>query len=131
VRFDAYPDLELPAHVYSVGAIAVSGGHRQSWVKYVPVRLKLERADPRAIPNFTVSANVVLESEPNTLLVPRECVFYGPKPFAYVRGPTGWEKRELQLGLANNVAVAVRSGLREGEVVAAQQPERSLTVAAQ
>jgi HlyD family secretion protein len=125
VRFDAYPGLELPAKVYSVGAIAVGSGSRYGWVKNIPVRLKLEKLDPRVIPNFSVSADIVLEREPDTLLIPRECVFHDPEnqePFAYVQEPSGWEKRELELGTANNVAVAVHAGLREGEVVAAEQP---------
>ena len=86
------------------------------------MRLKIDQMDPRVIPNFSVSADVILSSEPNALLAPRECVFYDPKPFAYVRGLSGWERRDLELGLANNVTVAVRSGLHEGDVIATQPP---------
>ncbi|MBM3745733.1 MAG: HlyD family efflux transporter periplasmic adaptor subunit [Acidobacteria bacterium] len=125
VRFDAYPDLELPAHVYSIAAMPRTGGFRGSFVKEVPLVLKLDKLDPRVIPDLSVSADVVLEREEQAAVAPLESVFRdGPQgaPFAFLRGPKGWERREVELGLANHVAVVVRSGLRPGEVVAAERP---------
>jgi hypothetical protein len=40
----------------------------------------------------------------------------------YLRGPNGWEKREVELGLASNTTVAIRSGLRSGDVIALARP---------
>jgi len=125
VRLDAFPGLELPARLYYIGAIANSRGFRGNYVKEVSIRLKLEKTDPRVIPNYSVSADVILDSESMATLVPLEAVFSGASgepPFAWVQGPDGWEKTELELGLANRVAAAVRSGLREGDVVAAEWP---------
>jgi len=125
VRFDAYPDLELPAHVYSIAAMPRSGGFRGTYVKEVPLVLKLDKLDPRVIPDLSVSADVVLEREEQATVAPLEAVFRDGAqgaPFAFLRGPRGWERREVELGMANNVAVAVRSGLRPGEVVAAERP---------
>ena len=54
-------------------------------------------------------------------IIPRAAVFSDPEdgdPVAYVHTGTGWEKRDLELGLRNNVEVAVTSGLRAGEAVA-------------
>ena len=39
-------------------------------------------------------------------------------PVAFVHTGSGWEKRDLELGLQTNVEVAVTSGLRAGEAVA-------------
>ena len=77
------------------------------------------------IPNLTVSADVILRREPSDGIVPREAVFRDAddgQPFAYVRTTAGWEKRDLDLGIANNVDVEVRSGLNEGDVVAVSNP---------
>lgn len=127
VRVDAFPDLELPATVHSIGTIARANKRRGSaYVRNIPVRLSLERTDPRVIPNYSACADVVLESEENITIVPLECVFSdenSPTPFAFVKGAAGWQRRELELGLANNIDVAVHSGLAEGETVAAEQPE--------
>lgn len=123
-RFDAFPALELPARVYSIGSLAHSRGQRPDYVREVPVRLRLERVDPRAIPSLSVSADIVLEREQSAAIIPREATLRdadGGRPFAYVRAPRGWERRELELGLGNSIAVAVRSGLSEGEIVALER----------
>jgi hypothetical protein len=41
---------------------------------------------------------------------------------AFVRGPSGWEKRDVELGVVNSIAAEVKSGLNTGDVVAAEWP---------
>jgi hypothetical protein len=94
-------------------------------MKEIPVRLRLEKMDSRVIPDLTVSADVVVEREEQAAaMAPLESVFRDAAgaPYVLVRGPKGWQKREVELGLANNVAAAIRSGLRAGEVIALAQP---------
>jgi len=127
VRFDAYPDLELPARVYSIGAMPNTGGFRISYVKEVPVVLKLEKLDPRVIPDLSVAVDVILRAEPSAVLAPLEGIFRdapGGPACVFVENQRGWERREVEIGLANNVAAVVRSGLRPGEVIAAERPPR-------
>jgi HlyD family secretion protein len=126
VHFDAYPDLDVPARVYSIGAMTKPGGFRSSFMKEIPVRLRLERIDPRVIPDLTVSADVVIEREDQANVVPIEAVFQdAPEAsrYVYVRGPGGWLRREVEPGLYNYTTVAIRSGLRPGEVVALSRPQ--------
>jgi multidrug resistance efflux pump len=125
VRFDAYPDLELPARVYSVGAMTKSGGMRASYMKELPVKVKLEKMDPRVIPDLSVSVDVIEETEQAAAIVPREAIFRDASdqaPHVYVRGEGGWERREIELGPVNHVAAIVRRGLNAGEVLAADRP---------
>jgi multidrug efflux pump subunit AcrA (membrane-fusion protein) len=124
VRLDAYPGLELAAHVYSIGAVPVPG-RRPNFMRQIPIRLKLDQMDPLVVPDLTASADVTLESERQAALVPLSSVFHdGPagKPFVFVQSPTGWVKRQIELGLSNNVEGAIRSGLKRGEVVAIESP---------
>lgn len=126
VRFDAYPDLVLPAHVFSIGAMTNPGGMRASFVREVAVKLRLDELDPRVIPDLSVSADVVIETapEPSTLIA-RESVFRDSAdtdPYVFVRAGTAWVRRNVELGLANNISVAVTSGLEKGEVVALSRP---------
>lgn len=129
VRFDAYPDLELPARVYSVGGIAKQGGQRASYVKEIPVRLKLERTDPRVIPDLSVSADVIIDSEPQqAAVVPLAAVFRDAPsrtPYVYVQRPEGWVRRDVQLGVISFTAAAVRSGINATDVVAVERPPDS------
>jgi hypothetical protein len=60
-------------------------------------------------------------------LLPIECLFHeGGKTLAYVKSASGWEKRPVELGLTNYIAAVVASGLREGEVVAAERPAHAI-----
>jgi HlyD family secretion protein len=127
VHFDAYPSLELPAHVTAVTAFARSRGWRGSYVTDIPVRLKLDRMDARVLPNFTVSVDLVLAGSEEAVIVPRAGVFdEDGKPCVYAQAAGGFERREVELGMSNNVAAVVTSGLREGEVVAAERPAHAI-----
>lgn len=126
VRFDAYPDLVLNARVYSLGAITRQGGQRASYVKEIPVKLKLEELDSRIIPDLSVSADIIVESETQQAsIVPSGAVFQeaATRPYVFVQGPTGWTRREVELGVASFIQVAVRNGLKPNEVVALDRPQ--------
>ncbi len=124
-RFEALPGLVLPGHVYSVGTIARGRKRGTGYLTGIPVRLKLDRTDPRLLPHYSVSADVVLGQEDNAVIVPRGAVFSSEvdgAPVAFVRRASGWEERKLRLGLANNIEVAVHAGIQAGEVVALERP---------
>ena len=127
VHFDAYPDLELPARVVAIGAITKSGGLRADYYKEVPVRLKLERMDSRVIPDLSISADVVVETDEQTSVVPREAVFAGQsnsaKPFVFVQSSQGWEKREVELGKKSFTHISVKKGLAPGDKIALNRPD--------
>ena len=75
IRVDAYPGLEVTAHIDSIGAMTRAGGQRGAFVKEVPVVIKIESMDPRIIPDLSVSADIILDGETETNLVPRNAVF--------------------------------------------------------
>jgi HlyD family secretion protein len=124
VHFDAYPDLELPAEVVGLGAMPKASSFRAEYVKEVAVSLRLLKLDPRVIPDLSVSADILLDTEPQALVVPRESIFSGGegKPYVFLQQPTGWVQRDIELSNSNFVAAAVRSGLRAGDVVATERP---------
>lgn len=82
--------------------------------------------DPRVIPDLSVSADVIVERQDQAAAVaPLESVFRDSaeaKPYVFLRGPSGWQRQEVELGLTSNTAVAVRSGLRAGDVIALARP---------
>ncbi|MCW5980122.1 MAG: HlyD family efflux transporter periplasmic adaptor subunit [Bryobacteraceae bacterium] len=127
VRFDAFPELELPARVYAIGTVAKARQFRQEYVKEVPVKLKLEKMDPRVIPDLSVSADIVVAREERAVVAPMESVFRDDdgEPFVFLRTPSGWQRREIEIALANHVEVGVRTGLDPGQSVARVRPPRS------
>jgi multidrug efflux pump subunit AcrA (membrane-fusion protein) len=130
VRFDAFPGLELPAHVHAIGAMTRQGGFRASYVKDIPLILKLDKLDGRVIPDLSVSVDVELErGEQQATLVPIASVFEdaaGEGTYVFVQKGEGWERRPVQLGIADNLTVAVKSGIRAGEVVALDRPPEGI-----
>lgn len=124
-RFDAYPGMELPAHVIGIGAMTKPGVWRPTYMRELPVRLKLDKMDPRVIPDLSASADVVLATEKQATVAPLEAVFHeseAEKPFVFLKSPAGWRRQEVELGLKNHIAAAILSGLQKGDVLAAERP---------
>lgn len=130
VRFDAFPGLELPGHVYGLGSVAKSARYRPDWVKEMPVSIKLDQMDPRVIPDLSVSVDIILDSQEAAVVVPREAVMQdelpggnSSEPYALVRAANGqWARRKVETGLLNHVRIAIKSGVNAGEVVALEKP---------
>ncbi len=124
IRFDAYPGLEVPAHVVNVAAVPRSGGMRASFVREIPVRLKIDKMDPRIIPDLSCSVDVVLEEQNDTTVAPLSGVFPDAstgKQVVYIKQGEAWIRREVETGLGNNLVVTVK-GLNPGEVIALDPP---------
>ncbi len=124
-ELDAYPDLALPTHVAAIGAVPRSGGRRPSFVKDIPIRLKLDQQDPKVIPDLSAGTNIVLAAEKQATLAPLGSIFQDndqSRPYVFIRSPDGWERREVEVGLKDNVYAAIRSGLQAGDEIAAERP---------
>ncbi|MEP7365404.1 MAG: HlyD family efflux transporter periplasmic adaptor subunit [Acidobacteriota bacterium] len=131
VKFDAFPDLVLPAKVYAIGTVAKSSRYRPDWIKEMAVVLKLEKIDPRVIPDLSVSVDVVVDSAENATMVPREAVQYEPggsnqpaESFVWVRNGPAWDRRKIVVGVVNATTVSIQSGLEPGETVALETPPK-------
>ena len=123
VKLDAYADIEVPATVIGIGAMAKTSPFRANWVSDIPIRLKLDRVEPRIIPDLTASAEIILNTEREAVIAPRAGVFQdNGTPFVFLRSPSGWIRKDVELGLTNHVGVAVRNGLRKGDIIALQRP---------
>jgi HlyD family secretion protein len=123
IRIDAYPDLELPGTLIGIGALAKASTFRARFVGEIPIRLKIDKMDTRVIPDLTGSAEIVLNSERNTMLVPRSAVFAeNNESYVFVQGPEGWLKKKVEVGTPNYTNVAIKGGIQKGDVVALQRP---------
>jgi HlyD family secretion protein len=123
IRLDAYPDIELPGTLIGIGALSKTSTFRASYVGEIPIQLKIDRTDARVIPDLTGSAEIVLNTESNTLLAPREAVFdENGGPVVFLQGPEGWIRKPVELGVVNFTTVAIHSGVKKGDVIALQRP---------
>jgi HlyD family secretion protein len=123
IRLDAYPDMNLPGTLIGIGAMSKTSTFRASYVGEIPVRIKIENTDPRLIPDLTGSAEIVLNTERNTLVLPRSAVFEeADGQYVFVQGPEGWLRKKVDLGLTSFTNAVIKSGVEKGEVVALQRP---------
>jgi macrolide-specific efflux system membrane fusion protein len=118
ITLDAFPGLQFPGTVHSIGALATGGWRQQDYVRNIPVRIKIEGNDPRLIPDLSAGVNVEISREESATLISRSAIQTdGDKQFALVKSADGFQRREIQIGAANPTHAAVLSGLRPGEVV--------------
>ncbi len=123
VTLDAFPDLTFKGRVYSVGAMARASRFESYYFRSVPVVIQIEGSHPRLLPDMSGAADVLLESSQDKPLVPLEAVrSEDGRAFVYLRGPKGFEKRYVEIGVRGTIEGAVLSGLRAGDVVALAEP---------
>ncbi len=72
---------------------------------------------------MTCEAEIIVAQYEKAIYVPVQCVVQvSGQPIAYVRTPTGYERREVEIGLDNNRRVHILSGLKVGEEVLITPP---------
>ncbi len=124
VQVDAVPDKDFAADLDWISPIAAVVS-RGPWVteKVFPAQATLHNLDPRLRPGMSASAEVVLESQPNQLLIPLRASFvHDGKPAVYVQKDGDFVIRPIQVGKRNDTYIVVLSGLKAGEVVALENP---------
>ena len=118
VHLDAFPEIQFPGSVYSIGALAVGGWTQNYYIRNVPVNIAIEGYDSRLIPDLSASGDVVIDLAENVLAVPLKAVHrMNGKPTLLVKNGDAFEQREVSLGIENEEQVAVTAGLAAGEEV--------------
>jgi len=124
VRVDAIPDKEFTAQVDYISPIAslvYKGGSTPE--KTFPARATLKNLDDRLRPGMSSTAEIIIEREPNMLLIPVRSSFdKDGKPAAYVQIGKNFVVRQIQVGKRNDDDIVVTGGLKEGEIVTLEDP---------
>lgn len=124
IRVDAIPEKEFNAEMDWISPIASLNfkgfGPPE---KAFPAQATLKNLDPRLRPGMSATAEIVIENQPNALLIPAKASFmHNGKPAVYVQQGQGFSLREIQVGKRNDTDIVVLSGLREGELVTTENP---------
>ena len=124
VSLDAFPELPFPGKVYSIGAMAMQGQRESYYVRTVPLTVQIKGEDSRLIPDLSGAAEIVLGRRENALIIPLRTVHSeGGRDFVFLKTATGFEKRQVEVGLEGATDVAVVSGLAAGDEVALTAPQ--------
>lgn len=124
VRVDAVPDKEFNATLDWISPIAQLNFRGMGLTdKTFPAFATLKNLDPRLRPGMTGSAEIVLESHPDSLLIPiRASFLYQGKPAVYVQKGQDFVVRPIEVGKRNETDIVVLKGLKAGEIVALENP---------
>lgn len=129
IRVDSIPDKEFAAELDFISPAAalvftgVGANAQASTEKNFPARASLKNLDERLRPGTSASAEIIVERQPNTLLIPLRASFdKNGKPAVYVQSGKTFSARPIQVGKRNDEDIVVTGGLREGEVIALEDP---------
>ena len=124
IRVDAIPDKEFTATldwISPIAALIFKGGSTAE--KSFPARATINHLDPRLRPGMSASTEVIIEREPNALLIPARASFSkGGKPAVYQQVGKAFVTRAIEVGKQNDDDVIVTGGLKEGDVVTLESP---------
>lgn len=115
----AFPDLRLPGHVESVGAMARTRPGQPVWRKYFPVAIALDSL-PRELPaGLTVHVEVTAGEATAALSVPRAALEERDgRLWVERRTPSGdTASVSVDIGWTDSERAEIRSGLSEGDFV--------------
>jgi multidrug efflux pump subunit AcrA (membrane-fusion protein) len=127
VRVDAVPDLELEGALSSVSPIAQLIFRSFPPEKNFPAKASLKNTDPRLRPGMSAMAEVIIEQQPDALLIPIKGSFeIDGKPTVFVQRGNRYERRQIKVGKRNATELTVLAGLTEGQVIALENPEEAL-----
>ena len=124
VMVDAIPDKEFAAEIDWISPIAslvFKGGSTAE--KTFPARATLQNLDDRLRPGMSSTAEIIIERQPNMLLIPSRASFdKDGKPAVYVQKGKNFVVRPIEVGRRNDEDIIVTGGLKEGEIVTLESP---------
>ncbi|MCZ2154446.1 MAG: efflux RND transporter periplasmic adaptor subunit [Bryobacterales bacterium] len=118
IGLDSFPDLKLKGQLQSLGALATGGWRENFYIRNIPIRVTIDKSDPRVIPDLSAFADIEVRSRDNSLLVPRAALNYeGDKAFVMRSAGGKLQKVPVTIDLTNGTLAAVSGSLREGDQV--------------
>jgi len=124
IKVDAIPDKEFSAELDWISPIAAVAWRGPGMTeKTFPARATLKNLDPRLRPGMSASSQIIIESVPNSLLVPLKASFmHKGKPAVWVQRGQHFEIRPIEVGKRNDTDLVVLKGLKPGETVTLEDP---------
>ena len=124
IRVDAIPEKEFTAEldwISPIAALVFRGGGSSD--KTFPARATLKKLDERLRPGMSASSEIIIERDPNALLIPVRASFaQNGKPAVWVQHGRQFLIRRITVGRRNEEDIVVTGGIREGELVTLENP---------
>ncbi len=99
-------------------------------IKGFAARIVLRNVDPRIRPGMTANVKIPVASASDVTAVPLAAVFTERNPdsgqterYVYVQEGTGFERRDVRLGVSDFFFAEIQEGLKPGDVVSLELPK--------
>src|SRR5579864_7837311 len=126
VRVDAIPEKEFNAEMDWISPIAQLVFRTFPPEKLFPARATLKNLDPRLRPGMSATAEIIVDKQPNVLLIPTRASFlHNGKPTVYVQKGQEFLTRTSEVGRRTDEDLVVLKGLKEGELVTLESHEEA------
>jgi len=114
IGLDAYPELDFGGRVESIAAVAQTSTFSGK-ARTVVVLFTINGTDPKLMPDLSASVDIEVDRRSNALIAPRDTVIReNGKNFVMVKSGSGYDKREVKLGAANDAEQVIASGVEKG-----------------
>lgn len=122
ITVDSLPDVTLSGRVILIAPLATV----RSGIKGFSVDVLIDQPDPRIRPGMNANLQFPVAQVQQVPAVPISAVFTeGADKVLYVRNGAQVERRVVTLGVSDYQYCEVKSGVREGEIVALEKPSAS------
>lgn len=117
IHLDAYPDLAFSGKIERIAAVAQTSAF-YGRVRVFTVLFAINGSDPKLLPDLSAAVDVQIERQPNVLVAPRDAIVTeNARAYVEVKNGSGYERREVKLGPANDVEQVILSGVEKGAVL--------------
>jgi RND family efflux transporter MFP subunit len=114
IQVESVPGLTMKGTVERVAPQATI----KNSIKGYAARILITNIDPRVRPGMTSNLSIPVASADNAVSVPLAAIFTEQgERFAYVKNGDSYEKRPVQIGIADYDFAEVQGGLKAGEIV--------------
>jgi multidrug efflux pump subunit AcrA (membrane-fusion protein) len=124
ISVDAFPDKQFTGTILSVANIGEQLPNSDA--KMFEVQIKVDGSDQALRPSMTTTNKIIIETFPDVISIPSECVMAGTDsvPFVYLKNRS---KQIVVLGKANDKFIIVEKGLKPGQqvyIIPPEEPEK-------
>ena len=117
INLDAYPDLSFSGKVERIAAVAQTSAFYNR-VRVFTVLFAIQGSDPKLLPDLSAAVDVQLQRLSGALVAPRDAIVTeNNHSYVQVKNGSGFGRKEVKLGPANDVEQVIVSGVEKGAVV--------------
>ena len=117
IGLDAYPELSFAGRIESIAAVAQTSAFSTK-TRNLIVLFSINGTDPKLLPDLSAAVDIEISRAPGVLVAPRDAVVDdNGRKFVLAKNGSGYEKREVKVGAANDGEQVILSEIEKGAVV--------------